>query len=215
MRRRPGPVDLVVLAKEPVPGRVKTRLCPPCSPAEAAAVAEAALADTLTAAVSAGADRVLLALDGRPGPWCPQGVHVVDQGGGDLPARLTQAWSHTSGPAVQIGMDTPQITADELGAAMATLAGGEADAVLGPAEDGGWWAIGLRRSHPLTFVGVPTSRSDTGARQEARLAALGLRVGTLPSRRDVDTWSDAVAVAGVAPAGRFARVVRTLAGAAA
>jgi hypothetical protein len=204
-------VDLVVLAKEPVPGRVKTRLCPPCSPAEAAAVAEAALADTLAAAVTSGADRVLLALDGRTGPWCPPGVHVVDQGSGDLSARLTRAWSHTCGPAVQVGMDTPQVTAADLGAAMAALSDAGADAVLGPAHDGGWWAIGLRRRHPLAFAGVPTSRADTGARQAARLASLGLRVRRLPCQRDVDTWPDAVAVAETAPTSRFARVVRSLA----
>ena len=87
-----------MIAKEPVPGRVKTRLCPPCSPVEAAALAEAALADTLSAAVAAGADRVLVALDGRPGPWRPPGVVVVDQGAGELAARLTAAWAHAAGP---------------------------------------------------------------------------------------------------------------------
>jgi hypothetical protein len=208
-------VDLLVLAKEPVPGRVKTRLCPPCSPAEAAAVAEAALADTLAAAVATGADRVLLALAGRPGPWCPPGVRIVDQGEGDLPARLTHAWKHTAGPAVQVGMDTPQVMAGDLDAALTALADGQDDALLGPADDGGWWAIGLRRRLPRAFVGVPTSRADTGARQAARLAALGLRVGALPRRRDVDTWNDALVVAAEAPGGRFARVVRSLAEAAA
>jgi uncharacterized protein len=99
-RRTPGRVDLIVLAKEPVPGRVKTRLCPPCSPAEAASLAAAALADTLAAATASGADRVVLALDGRVGPWCPPGVHVVTQGTGGLDRRLATAWSAVPGPAV-------------------------------------------------------------------------------------------------------------------
>ena len=199
-----------MLAKEPVPGRVKTRLCPPCSPREAAALAEAALADTLTAACRAGADRVLLALDGRPGDWCPDGVDVVGQGDGDLAERLSTAWSHTAGPAVQIGMDTPQVTGDELASAMGVLVGDRVDAVLGPAVDGGWWAIGLRRGHTGIFRGVPTSRPDTGARQAARLAALGLRTRALPRRRDVDTWADAVAVSAQAPGTAFALGVHLL-----
>jgi glycosyltransferase A (GT-A) superfamily protein (DUF2064 family) len=203
-------VDLIVLAKEPVPGRVKTRLCPPCSPREAADIAAAALADTLAAALASGADRVVLALDGRPGAWCPPGVAVVSQGGGGLDRRLAAAWAATAGPAVQVGMDTPQVAASDLGAAMAALGEPATDAVLGAADDGGWWAIGLHRPHPLAFDGVPMSRPDTGARQRARLVALGLRVRPLPTRTDVDTWSDAVAVATAAPDTRFADAVRRL-----
>jgi rSAM/selenodomain-associated transferase 1 len=204
-------VDVIVLAKEPVPGRVKTRLCPPCSPRDAAALAAAALADTLGAARASGADRVVVALDGRPGPWCPPGVEVVGQGRGGLDRRLTQAWAATTGPAVQIGMDTPQLTSDDLDAAMDALTAPGTDAVLGPATDGGWWTVGLRRPHPLAFLGVPTSRPDTGARQHARLAALGLRVRHLAEHTDVDTWADALAVAAAAPGTAFAAGVRSLA----
>jgi hypothetical protein len=201
--------DLIVLAKEPVPGRVKTRLCPPCTPAEAATLAAAALADTLDAALASGARRVVLALDGRPGAWCPPGVEVVGQGAGALDRRLTTAWAAaTSGPAVLIGMDTPQLTAADLDAALGALA--DHDAVLGPASDGGWWALGLRRPHPRAFAGVPMSRVDTGARQHARLTALGLRTAPLPVRTDVDTWDDAVIVARAAPGGRFAAAVDVL-----
>ncbi len=201
--------DLIVLAKEPVAGRVKTRLCPPCTPAEAATLAAAALADTLDAALASGARRVVLALDGRPGAWCPPGVEVVGQGAGPLDRRLTTAWAAaTSGPAVLIGMDTPQVTAADLDAALGALA--DHDAVLGPASDGGWWALGLRRPHPRAFAGVPMSRADTGARQHARLTALGLRTAPLPVRTDVDTWDDAVTVARAAPGGRFAAAVDAL-----
>jgi uncharacterized protein len=201
-------MDLLVLAKEPVPGRVKTRLCPPCTPDEAATLAAAALADTLAAACGSGADRVVLALDGRPGDWCPPGVEVVDQGDGDLATRLGRTWTATAGPAVQIGMDTPQLAADDLDAAMTALATPGVDAVLGPATDGGWWAIGLRRPHPRTFTGIATSRPDTGARQADRLAALGLRTRRLPVSRDVDTWDDALAVAALVPTSSFGAAVR-------
>jgi glycosyltransferase A (GT-A) superfamily protein (DUF2064 family) len=209
-------VDVIVLAKEPVAGLVKTRLCPPCSPGEAAGLATAALADTLAAAAGSGADRVVLALAGRPGPWCPPGVTIVPQGEGGLDRRLGTAWAATSGPALQIGMDTPQVTAADLAAAMATLATPGTDAVLGRATDGGWWAVGLRRPHPLAFRGVPTSMTDTGARQHARLTALGLRTRSLPTCTDVDTWPDALAVAAAAPETRFgAAVQRLVAGSAA
>jgi uncharacterized protein len=206
-------VDLVVVAKAPVPGRVKTRLCPPCAPAEAARVAEAALADTLDASLASGADRVVLALEGRPGPWCPEGVVVIGQGHGTLDRRLAHAWSQgtSRGPALQVGMDTPQVSAVDLNRAMAALDDRQVDAVLGPATDGGWWALGMRRPRPEAVLGVPTSRSDTGARQAARLAALGLRTRPLELRTDIDTWPDAVAVATHAPATRVAAAVRSLA----
>jgi glycosyltransferase A (GT-A) superfamily protein (DUF2064 family) len=203
-------VDVIVLAKEPVPGRVKTRLCPPCTPAEAASLAAAALADTLAAATASGADRVVLALDGRVGPWCPPGVHVVPQGTGGLDRRLATAWSAVPGPAVQVGMDTPQVTAGELDAAISSLGTGGVDAVLGRATDGGWWAIGLRRPDPRVFLGVPTSRTDTGDRQAERLASLGLRAVSLPAHTDVDTWADAVRVAELVPGTRFAAAVEAL-----
>jgi hypothetical protein len=204
-------VELLVLAKEPVAGRVKTRLCPPCTPEEAARIAEAALADSLDAALGAGADRVLLALDGRPGPWLPPGVVVVDQGDGPLDRRLARAWSHVTTPALQIGMDTPQVSAPALAAAMGTLDGPGTDAVLGLAEDGGWWAVGLAAFEPAVFLGVPTSRDDTGRRQAARLRGLGRRTTALPVLRDVDTFDDALAVAALAPPGRFTAAVAAVA----
>ncbi len=197
-----------MLAKEPVAGRVKTRLTPPCTPDEAAALAEAALVDTLAAGLVSGADRVVLGLDGAPGPWCPAAVEVVGQGAGDLSARLETVWSHAEGPALQVGMDTPQLTAALVDEALAHLARPDTDAVLGLAQDGGWWAIGMRSPRPGCFSGIATSRSDTGERQLARLHELGLRTALLPILRDVDSWADAVAVAASIPASTFGGVVR-------
>ena len=68
---------VLVMAKAPVPGRVKTRLCPPCTPDEAAAITEAALADTLAAVARCGAGRRIIALDGAPGPWLPARFEVI------------------------------------------------------------------------------------------------------------------------------------------
>lgn len=198
----------MVVAKAPVPGRVKTRLVPRYSPAEAAALAEAALADTLDAAKACSADDVVVALDGAPGPWLPPGCRVVAQRGEGLAERLAAAWLDAGRGGVQIGMDTPQVSSADLDAALAALDG--ADAALGPAVDGGWWALALRRPQPGAFEGVPMSSAHTGARQLDRLRRLGLGVVPLPVRRDVDLPGDVTAVAAAAPDGRFGRLARRL-----
>jgi uncharacterized protein len=193
---------LIVIAKAPVPGRVKTRLCPPCTPREAAALAEAALRDTLDAAARCRAARRVLALDGAPGAWLPPGFDVAAQRGSGLAERLGHAFAAVTGPAFLVGMDTPQLTPALLDAGLAACAAH--DAVLGPAPDGGYWGIGLRAPDPAVFAGVPMSTAATGARQLARLAALGLETVLLPALRDVDTIADARAVARAVPGSRFA-----------
>ena len=183
---------VLVMAKAPVAGRVKTRLCPPWTPAEAAAMAEAALADTLDAVSACGAGRRIVALDGAPAAWLPPGFEVIPQVDGGFDRRLAAAWSAAGGAGVQIGMDTPQVTPALLDRALASLA--DTSAALGLAVDGGWWAIGLRRPDPRVFLGVPMSTAQTGAAQHARLRALGLSVTTLPALVDLDTVADLPAV---------------------
>ncbi|MFB7495643.1 DUF2064 domain-containing protein [Streptomyces sp. NPDC056161] len=190
---------LLVIAKEPRPGRVKTRLTPPFTPRQAAELAEAALADTLAAVADAPAARRVLVLDGSPGPWLPPGFDVVPQCGGGLDERLADAFAGCGGPALLIGMDTPQVTP-----ALLTVDFAGCDAYFGPAEDGGFWALGLAVPDPELLRGVPMSTAETGAIQRARLVAAGLRVRDLPRLRDVDTAADARSVAAAAPRGRFA-----------
>ncbi|MET9232941.1 DUF2064 domain-containing protein [Streptomyces cellulosae] len=190
-------VALLVIAKEPRPGRVKTRLTPPFTPEEAAALAEASLADTLDAVARTPARRRVLVLDGEPGPWLPAGVEVVPQCAGGLDERLAAAFAGCDGPALLIGMDTPQVTPELL-----TVDFTDCDAWFGPAADGGFWALGLADPDPELLRGVPMSTPYTGAAQRRRLD--GLRVRDLPLLRDVDTAEDAVAVADAAPDGRFA-----------
>jgi len=202
---------LLVLAKAPVPGRVKTRLCPPCTPAQAARIAAAALADTLDAATGTAAGTVL-ALDGRMA--APDGVTVLMQRGDSLGRRIAAAFADATsgvrGPVLQIGMDTPQVTADLLTHCLSTL-GSDVDAVLGPAADGGWWALGLHEpTHAGLLADVPMSTPDTGRLTLRALRGAGLRVAALPALRDVDTYADAVAVAELAPHGRFAATVADL-----
>jgi glycosyltransferase A (GT-A) superfamily protein (DUF2064 family) len=205
--RTPEPVTtLLVIAKQPVPGRVKTRLVPPCTHAQAAALAEAALADTLHTVLKAPARRRVLVLEGEPGPWLPAGFDIMAQVGGTLDERLAAAFAAVSGPALLIGMDTPQVTPGLL-----TVDWAAADAWFGPAADGGFWALGLREPDPALLRGVPMSTPGTGAAQRARLLAAGLRVADLPRLRDVDTAADALAVARLAPGSRFAARARELA----
>lgn len=202
-----GPHALV-LAKAPVAGRVKTRLCPPCTPEQAAALAEAALADTLEAVAACAARRRILALDGDPGPWLPPGFEIIRQRGNGLGERLAYAWAAAGGAGVQLGMDTPQVTAALLDAALAAL--DATAAALGHAADGGWWAIALRRPDSDVFLGVPMGTVSTGRLQEARLRALGLDVTTLPVLADLDTVDDFPAVVEAAPLSRTADVAKQL-----
>ncbi|MER7013564.1 DUF2064 domain-containing protein [Saccharopolyspora sp. NPDC000359] len=206
---------LLVVAKSPVPGLVKTRMCPPATPAEAARIAAASLLDTIDAVRDTARARPVLALSGDLDAAVGgvelrdalRGWTVLGQRGDGFPARLAAAHldtaaAHPGLPVVQIGMDTPQVTPDLLTEACAAL--DDADAALGPAEDGGWWAIGFRDPAVASVLGsVPTSRPDTGARTLAALRTAGLRVALLPELTDVDRMGDAVRVAGSVPGSRF------------
>ena len=212
-----GRVTLLVIAKEPVPGRVKTRLTPPYTPWQAAALAEAALADTLNTVLRAPARRRVLVLDGVPGRWLPPGFAVVPQAAGGLDERLAAAFAGChDGPALLIGMDTPQVTAELLAPALAPGGWDGCDAWIGPAADGGFWALGLADPTPAPGLirGVPMSTDRTGQLQGRRLTDAGLRVRDLPALRDVDTASDAAEVAAAAPDSRFAAVLARFAGSA-
>jgi len=200
-------VALVVIAKAPAPGRSKTRLCPPCSPDQAAELASAALADTLAAVAATPARRRLLALDGELDGPAPPGVEVISQVGDGLGERLGHALLAARGPALVVGMDTPQLTPYLLTQSAARLARPGVDAVVGPAFDGGYWTIGMRSPDSAAFEGVPMSSSETGAAQVRRLRALGLRVAALAPQRDVDTIADARAVARAFPGTVFARTL--------
>jgi glycosyltransferase A (GT-A) superfamily protein (DUF2064 family) len=200
-------VQLLVVAKAPVPGRVKTRLCPPCTPEQAARVAAAALSDTLDAVSGTPAVRRTLLLDGRHP--APEGWHVVAQRGEGLAHRLANGYADTARPGVAsllVGMDTPQLTPALL-TGLARLLDG-ADAVLGPAEDGGWWALALRDpGHAGALRDVPMSTPDTAQWTVDALRGRGLRVRYGAVLRDVDTAADALAVAAGCPAGAFRRAV--------
>ena len=194
---------LAIIAKAPVPGRVKTRLCPPCTPVEAAGLAEAALADTLAAVRATEADRRVLILDGEPGPWVGDGIEVIPQRGTGLDERLAGAFEDIGEPTFLVGMDTPQVTPGLLAHGLRAL--DHHAAAIGRAHDGGYWGIGLRVPDRRAFEGVPMSRADTAAAQVERLAQHGMAALELPALEDVDDIDSARSVALSAPASAFGR----------
>jgi uncharacterized protein len=195
------PGAVMVIAKTPEAGRTKTRLCPPLTTDQAAEVAWACLLDTLEAVAAVPCERHVIVLDGEPGPWIPAGFEVITQRGNGLAARLAAAFTDVAETAVLVAMDTPQVETHQLTQALISLQ--RAEAVFGPADDGGYWLIGLQHRPSLSphqvFDGIPMSEPTTGAAQLARLKSLGFSVGEWPSLRDIDVIDDLWAVADDAP----------------
>ncbi|MGY1854764.1 TIGR04282 family arsenosugar biosynthesis glycosyltransferase [Modestobacter sp. SYSU DS0290] len=199
--------QLLVITKAPVPGRSKTRLTPPCTPEQAAAIASAAVGDTLDVVRAAPVQRRVVALDGEPRDLDLSGCVVVPQADGDLGTRLAHAFADAMAgpdgalPTLLIGMDTPQVTPELLADCLARLVeAGPGTAVLGVAPDGGWWALGLHSPDGAQVLpAVPMSREDTAVTTRAALEGAGLTVLDLPQLTDIDHFPDAVAVAAHCP----------------
>lgn len=203
----------LVVAKAPVPGLVKTRLGVHVGMEAAARLAAASLLDTL-AACRAAFPECHLALDGDLDAAVDadalrhslEGWTIHRQRGDGLGQRLAHAHADAAGPGptIQIGMDTPQVTADDLGAVAGAAATG--DAVLGPADDGGWWVLALTDpSAAEVLCDVPMSQSDTFVRTHAALTAAGQTVHVGHALTDVDTVAEAALVAGALTDGHFLR----------
>lgn len=214
------PVALVV-AKAPVPGEAKTRLGRVVGPELAADLAAAAWLDTLEACVTAfGVDRCHLALTGDLSRAARSdeltaaivGWTVHEQRGDGFAERLQNAHADvaaaTGAPVVQVGMDTPQVEPRHLHE-VESLLNGEDDAVLAPADDGGWWLLGVGGPHLLEHLGdVPMSTDATGQLTQVALEKAGAHVVRIEALRDVDEPADADAVAALAPHTRFAQAWR-------
>ncbi|MET4783383.1 DUF2064 domain-containing protein [Glaciihabitans sp. UYNi722] len=194
---------LIIIAKETIPGRVKTRLHPPLSLEQAAILAAAALSDTFEAVSTLPATRRILAFDGNLFPIGSESYEVIHQVSGELDMRLGAIFDECAGPTVLVGMDTPQLT-PELLAPVFDEWPADVDAWLGLANDGGYWTLAMAEPDGSLIRGVPMSRDDTGQVQLQRLESAGLRVRHLPELVDVDTIDDARTVAAIAPHTRFA-----------
>ncbi|MHA7224380.1 TIGR04282 family arsenosugar biosynthesis glycosyltransferase [Arthrobacter sp. RHLT1-20] len=202
-------LTVAVIAKQCLPGRVKTRLSPPLTPERAAALAQLSLSRTLATVRLLPARNRLLVMDGTPAARDAAHFTVMQQVPGGLDARLAAICDAAAGPLLIIGMDTPQFSADHVAPLLRDWTTSEAvhDAWLGPATDGGFWALALRRPNGALIRGVPMSTATTGAKQLARLSAAGLSVGMLPELRDMDHFGDALEIAAEIPGTEFADAV--------
>lgn len=206
-------LSVLVMAKAPVPGRAKTRLAAATGASVAADLAAAALLDTLAAVAATPGARGHLALAGDLADAARgadiaaavAGWTLTPQRGRTFSERLVAAHADAgNGPVVQVGMDTPQVTPALLLGVLADL--GPYDACLGPAADGGWWALARREPRvaaPLAWVAMSTTATHHDTREA--LEAAGHRVATSARLRDVDTVDDAAEVARLAPHTRFAK----------
>ena len=185
---------IVIFAKAPLPGRVKTRLIPALGPEGAARLAAGMLARTIEEALATGLD-VELCGDPDPAGWY-QGppVAVSTQGQGDLGARLARAASRAQ-PLLLIGADCPALDRGRLRTAAAALE--THDAVIHPAEDGGYVLLGLRRFHAALFEGIAWSTPAVAAQTVARIEALGWTLDLRETLADVDEPDD-LALTGLA-----------------
>jgi glycosyltransferase A (GT-A) superfamily protein (DUF2064 family) len=211
---------VLVVAKAPVAGRVKTRLGAEIGMAAAADLAAASLLDTMAACRDAfGPDSCLLSLSGDFADSvrgdelirASDGWSVARQRGSTFAERLAN--SHLDvppgGSVVQVGMDTPQLTPALLVEVAAAVA--QHDAVLGPAEDGGWWVLALRRPIAARALhDVPMSTPTTYDDTRRALVGEGLDVAVAGTLRDVDTVADADAVAAQTQHGEFSRAWREI-----
>lgn len=202
-------LTVAVIAKQCLPGQVKTRLSPPLTPEGAAALAQLSLSRTLDSVRDLPARRRLLVMEGTPGTRDAAQFTVLPQASGGLDERLAAICDAATGPLLIIGMDTPQFSRKHVAPLLDDWSSGAAhhDAWMGPATDGGFWALALRRPDGALVRGVPMSTGTTGVRQLARLAAAGLAVGLLPELRDMDRFSDARQIAAELPGSRFACAV--------
>lgn len=212
------PVTLLVVAKAPEPGLAKTRLAAAVGDRVAAEIAAAALLDTLDAVAAAPVAARVVALTGDLDAAANAAeirqrlasFTVIAQRGADFAARLANAHADAAGgfAVLQIGMDTPQVTAELLAGCARRLL--EAQAVLGPARDGGWWVLGVGEPAMAQCLRtVPMSAPDTGDLTLKALRDNGLDVVIVEALADVDFVDDVAAVRDAcAPTSRFARVTR-------
>lgn len=193
---------LIIFAKEPVPGQVKTRLSPPLSLEGAARLYQTFLIDILEEMARLSEIRLAVAYMPESGReffqnLAPPGVRLFPQAGQDLGERmaLALAWGFQAGhcPVLLRGSDTPDLPGSIILEAGEALGAGHADLVLGPAADGGYYMVGLNSPQPELFQDLIWSTSQVMAETLDRARSLALPVHLLPAWPDIDTGDDLAA----------------------
>jgi uncharacterized protein len=194
---------LVIFAKAPIPGQVKTRLCPPLTPDEAATLHGSFVLDTLERTKAAALklkpsfDRYLACSPSATHVFFKimeerQGAKLIDQVGDDLGTRMNQAcntlFAHGYRQVLLIGTDVPTLPLDHFRQALTSLE--HHDLVLGPAFDGGYYLIGLKRMAPELFVDIPWSTDQVLRLTQEKAAGIGLKTSLIQPWRDIDTLAD-------------------------
>ena len=189
---------LIIFAKAPVPGTVKTRMCPPLTPDEAASLHGSLVMDAVERTRSLREFDVFLACTPRMDhPFfqtlaARHRIRLCDQVGDDLGQRmdhaLTAVFRRGYAHALLVGTDIPNLAARHYQRAKAMLQ--DTDVVLGPTEDGGYYLVGAKRPVPALFADIPWSAGDVLAQSRARAERAGLVVGLLDPEWDLDTFDD-------------------------
>jgi len=194
---------LVIFAKAPIPGQVKTRLCPPLTPDEAATLHGSFVLDALERTKVAVAkfklpiDRYLACAPSATHVFFKimeerQGVKLIDQVGDDLGARMNQTFQALFAQRYQqvvlIGTDVPTLPLNHFTQALTALE--NHDLVLGPAFDGGYYLIGLKRPIPELFADISWSTDQVLRLTQEKASTIGLKASLIQPWRDVDTLPD-------------------------
>jgi rSAM/selenodomain-associated transferase 1 len=202
--RRDNPsAALVIFAKAPVPGQVKTRLCPALTPDEAATLHGSFVLDTLERTKAAAAkyklplDRFLACAPSSAHVFfrimeARHGVALLDQQGEDLGSRMQQVLATLFARGYRriclVGTDVPSLPLTHYRDALESLT--RHDLVIGPARDGGYYLIGMTRPLPDLFTDMPWSTDQVMALTRQRADAAALKTAVLPAWRDVDNLDD-------------------------
>ena len=217
---------LMIFAKEPRAGQVKTRLSPPLSPQDATQLYHTFLEDILEEMVRVPEMRLALAYSPPSARsyfrgLAPAGTDLFPQEGEDLGERMARACARGLaagfGPVLLRGGDVPDLPGAVVAEAREVLAAGQAQVVLGPALDGGYYLVGLAEPQPGLFQGPVWSSRTVLADTLERAGRLGLKVHLLPAWPDIDTYADLLAFLGRAhpapqPGWRSHREARRLLG---
>lgn len=195
-----GPAEgaLIIFAKAPIPGHVKTRLCPPLTPDESASLHGSMVMDV--AEQSRGVrnfDRFLACTPSSDHAFfqtlaARYGVTLCEQVGDDLGQRMEHALAEALGKgyryALVIGTDIPTLSPPTYKNALLLLQ--THDIVLGPTHDGGYYLVGLKQPTPELFADIPWSTDKVCSLTKAKAQSLGLTIGLLEAERDIDTFVD-------------------------